>query len=334
MKPILSLLILITGFIFTGCEDKDEEGFSVEAAKDYFALTPGKYIVYKMDSLVFTQQGRAEERHAYQQKDLVSHQTTDAAGRPSYVVYRYLRDSAGTKPWTSLGTYLVTPTQTGVEVTDDNMRVIRLASPANEGNTWKGNSFLATEPYVSKFPNNFANDDNMNDWNFKITRTGEAVSVNGKTFNNVLTVLHVDEKGYPDTIMVENNKAQISSTVQGVWLVGNATDTIQLNAATPRSGAVRIDNRTNKPAKIGNLYTMPGTGRSFEYFNNNWRYAGNRDSVYYDPPFASKSYSLEKYAKGVGLIYQELILWEYQPNIGGTPFKVGFGIRRSILEHN
>ena len=50
--------------------------------------------------------------------------------------------------------------------------------------------------------------------------------------------------------------------------------------------------------------------------------------------FAARTYSLSQYAKNVGLIYQEHILWEYQPNPNGTPYKTGFGIKRSIIDHN
>lgn len=50
--------------------------------------------------------------------------------------------------------------------------------------------------------------------------------------------------------------------------------------------------------------------------------------------FGSRTYSLEQYAKNIGLVFQELILWEYQPNPNGTPFKVGFGVKRSMIDHN
>jgi hypothetical protein len=331
LPPLLMILFVL---VFAGCSDKKDQEFTVTQASSYFDLQPGKFIIYRVDSTVFTQQGRSEETHVYQEKDFINSQTTDGMGRPSYVVYRYLRDSSGTTPWSSAGTYLITPFNGVVEVNEDNMRVIKLVSPIKDGYNWKGNTFLATEPYYTKFPANFGNDDNMNDWNFTITKTGETVTVNGKTFSDVVTVNQVDEKNLPDTITVLNNKADIGATMQSIWLVGSATDTVRLNPALPRSGALSIYNRTSKPAKIGSFITEPGKGRSFEYFNGAWRYANNRDSVYNDPPFATKSFSEEKYAKGVGLIYQELILWEFQPNIGGTPFKVGFGIRRSILDHN
>jgi hypothetical protein len=335
MKSFLLLLSIFSSFIFfTGCSDKQDESFTVAPASSYFNLQAGKYIIYRVDSLAFTQQGRAEEIHVYQEKDLVNGTTTDAMGRPSYVVYRYIRDSAGLAGWNSLGTYLVTPANGNIEVYDDNMRVVKLAAPVKQGYSWKGNTFLATEPYYYRYPANFGNDDNMGDWDFVIARTGETININGKTYNDVVTVNQVDERNYPDTLLATNNQVQIGATMQSVWLIGNATDTVKINATTPRSGALTIYNHTSFPARIGALITPAGKGRSFEYFNSGWRYANNRDSIYDDPPFASKSYSVEKYAKGVGLVYQELTLWEYQPNIGSTPFKVGFGIKRTILDHN
>lgn len=37
------------------------------------------------------------------------------------------------------------------------------------------------------------------------------------------------------------------------------------------------------------------------------------------------------YAKSVGLVYQKFIMWEYQPT---SAAQIGFGIRRSIIDHN
>lgn len=49
---------------------------------------------------------------------------------------------------------------------------------------------------------------------------------------------------------------------------------------------------------------------------------------------ADRNYSVEKYAKGVGLIYREFLHWEYQgcacPEHGFT----GYGVKLSIIDHN
>ena len=44
--------------------------------------------------------------------------------------------------------------------------------------------------------------------------------------------------------------------------------------------------------------------------------------------YASLTRSVEKYAKNIGLVYREYVLWEYQPNTGGSgAYKNGFGIK-------
>ncbi len=55
-----------------------------------------------------------------------------------------------------------------------------------------------------------------------------------------------------------------------------------------------------------------------------------------DPPlpttsYSEKTYAVEKYAKGVGLIYREYLHWEYQ---GVNKSYKGFGIKLSIIDHN
>lgn len=50
---------------------------------------------------------------------------------------------------------------------------------------------------------------------------------------------------------------------------------------------------------------------------------------------AYKNYWTETYAKNVGLIYKEVVMWEYQPPNSGNPgFRSGFGVKLSIIDHN
>jgi hypothetical protein len=57
--------------------------------------------------------------------------------------------------------------------------------------------------------------------------------------------------------------------------------------------------------------------------------SGNDDVL-----LTGKTYSVEKYAKGIGLVYQELIMWEREPNGPSGAYKIGFGVKRTLLEHN
>ncbi|NML22809.1 hypothetical protein HHL16_18130 [Pseudoflavitalea sp. G-6-1-2] len=48
-----------------------------------------------------------------------------------------------------------------------------------------------------------------------------------------------------------------------------------------------------------------------------------------------RNYSSEIYAKGIGLVYKDFRMWEYQPKNGDKePYKTGFGIQLTAIDHN
>ena len=255
MRAIFSYLsaLVLLFTLLTSCKEKIEE-LQPDLPTNYLSLQPGKYITYRLDSTVFTQNGRTQEIHSYQEKVVVDNQITDNLGRSSYRVYRFLRDVAGQNPWTSSGSFFITPTQGEVEFIEDNLRIVRMIVPVKEEESWKGNRFLATDPYKTKYE--FSDDSHIHleDWDFTYEATGETITLNGKTINDVVTIQGPDES---------------------------------VNAAI----------------------TDPNS-------------------------FGSKTFYVEKYAKNLGLIYQELNLWEYQPNPGSSPFRVGFSVKRSMIDRN
>ena len=244
-------LLLLASFVFGSCK-KETETLQPEVPKDYLPTQPGKYITYRTDSTVYINFGAGSTVRSYQEKNLVDSLITDNLGRPSYRVFRFLRDTAGKTPWQPAGTYFITPTENTVEVVENNLRFLKLAAPVQEGTSWKGNRFLPDDPYGSAY--DFSNDDGMVDWDYAYTETGESATVGGKNYTNVATVVQVDES-------------------------------------------------TNAPVSNALLYGF-------------------------------KNFSSEKYAKGLGLIYQEYIMWEYQPPSSPRPGYRGFGVKRSIIDHN
>jgi hypothetical protein len=72
------------------------------------------------------------------------------------------------------------------------------------------------------------------------------------------------------------------------------------------------------------------------FFNTNFDPNTNGANVINPNSPAYASYLQDIYAKGIGLIYQRFIMWEYQPPNGAnqTGAKIGFGIKRSIIDHN
>jgi hypothetical protein len=238
--------------LFFSCNEKEE--FVTDNNTDYIKLTPGKYITYRLDSLVFTGFGRIIETHRYQVKDQIDALVTDNIGRPSYRVYRSIRDSLGLTPWQEAGTYLITALPDQIELLEDNLRFIKLHMPMKDGFSWKGNKYLSANPYNSKF--NFSNDDNMGDWDFYYDGQSSSFSYRGNNYSDVFSVEEVDEA-------------------------------FNVPIASPTS-------------------------------------------------YAAKSRSVEKYSKGIGLVYREYELWEYQPNTSGSggPYYTGFGIKKWMIAHN
>lgn len=237
--------------VLASCEKTDD--FQSEPLSDYIPLQVGKYITYRVDSTVFTSFGTVEEIHRYQVKHEIEAEVMDNLGRPSFRIYTYIRDSAGTLPWQANGSYFITPLNDQVEVIENNQRVLRLHLPIRNGYSWKGNRHLADQPYASLY--NFSNDDNMADWDFYFDGEKTDETIHGQSFNDVYTILQVDES-----------------------------------------------------------YNVPIV----------------------DPrAYAARTYSIEKYSKSTGLVYRNLVMWEYQPNPGGSSgYKVGFGIEMWMIEKN
>ncbi len=244
-KPFL--LAILLAFSLYSCTKKSEV-YTSDAVVDYMPLAVGKFIIYRLDSTVFTQFGRVTEIHKYQVKHQVDALITDNLGRPAYRIFRFIRDSAGTQPWQANGSYSVTILSDKAEVNDDNLRVIKLQLPFKDGYSWKGNHYLSSDPYGSMF--NFSNDDNMADWNFVYEG--------------------------PSSFSYSNN---------------NYTDVFSVE---------QMDESFNVPITIPTLY-------------------------------ASRTRLVDRYSKGIGLIFRQFIIWEYQPN---TTSITGFGITLWMTSHN
>lgn len=186
----LSLLAFTAAITLFSCNEKTEV-ITTEALSDYLPLTVGKYITYRIDSLVFTNFGRVTETHKYQVKHQVDAQIVDNMGRTSFRVYRFIRDSAGTQPWVPSGSYFITPLPDQVEVIEDNLRFIKLHLPMSDGFSWKGNRYLPTDAYSPLY--NFSNDDNLEDWDFYYDGEPGSFSYRGINYSNVYSIEETNE---------------------------------------------------------------------------------------------------------------------------------------------
>ncbi len=187
IKIKIIALAVSTFFIFS-CNEKDD--FTIETADTYMPLAVGKYITYRVDSMVFVNFGKDTEIRSYQIKHRVDAIITDAEGRPAYRIYRSLRDVAGLQPWQEVGSYTVTTLSDQIEVTENNLRFIKLHSPVRFGFSWKGNKYFPDNPYNAAY--NFSNDDNIEDWEYSYDELS-SFSYGGINYTDVQTVEQIDE---------------------------------------------------------------------------------------------------------------------------------------------
>lgn len=247
-----SLLIMLVSALFS-CTEKKEE-LSFDPIAPMIPLQSGKYITYRLDSLVVTAFNLGLETHSYQVKHVVDQKLTDNLGRESWRVYRYLNNAAGNGDWVPNGSYMITPTENQIEVVENNLRFIKLKAPLREGYTWDGNKFFPTDAY-EPFGYSFGNDNNIQNWDYTYSSLNTNITVNGQQYKDVTTV---DQQDYS--------------------------------------------------------FNLPVTANTI---------------------VATRNKSVEKYSKGIGLVYREYILWEYQGNPSGpAPAYTGFGITMWMIDHN
>jgi hypothetical protein len=235
------------------CNKTDD--LTSEPLSDYMPLQTGKFITYRLDSTVFVDFNTVAETHYYQEKHIIDIPVPDALGRPSFRVFRYIRDSAGSLPWSPAGSYFLTPTGKTIEKIENNLRFVKLSLPLKEEFSWNPNHFLPDNPLRALYSFQNDGDMEMDDWNAYYSSMGETDTLRGKIIHDVVTVNGVD----------------------------------------------RFE---NIPINV-NVY-------------------------------ASVDHQLDKYAKGIGLVYQEWAMWDFQPPHDNIPSaqKHGFIIKRTMIDHN
>jgi hypothetical protein len=177
------LILMTPVFLSMQFCKKQTDAFAITTnVNDYYPLETGKYIIYQMDSTVFTNFETTKEIHSYQVKDIIDAEMTDNLDRRSYRIRRMIRDSAGLTPWVDNAAFMVTPLENAIEVVENNLRFIKLVKPIREWYTWEGNSYINTT-------------DDLNDlayWYYTYANVGSAFDLDGLRIDNSITVNQED----------------------------------------------------------------------------------------------------------------------------------------------
>ena len=122
-----NFLFFIISFILIGsisCK-KTFDVIESENVSSYVPLALGKYIMYQLDSTVYTNLGASKEVHSYVIKDTIQSITTDNIGRKAFSIIRLMRNKVDTNNWIHVDAYLAIADSTSLEWIESNKRFIK-----------------------------------------------------------------------------------------------------------------------------------------------------------------------------------------------------------------
>ena len=193
MKLNYSLLsgFLILIILFGACHKSPS--LSTEPLSDFTFSHSGQYIIYRLDSTVFINYGTQKTVNSYLLKDVADTIITDNLGRKGWRVFRYITDTAMQTGWQSQETYFVTTSQSTMEVDENNLRFIKLATPVSYGFSWLGNTYLPYNPLQDSYQYNTADNLDWSGWNYTYQNINDTLSYNGTVYDSTVTVLQVND---------------------------------------------------------------------------------------------------------------------------------------------
>lgn len=152
-----------------GCEQQTAE--PVEMGYFFYPDTPGHWVVYDVDSVVYDDFTGEMYTYQYQVKELVESTFTDGEGKPGLRLERYWRHDQADS-WVVSNIWQARRLTTRLEKTEENISYIKLTFPVKKNATWDGNAYNSSEPLTYRF-----------------TEVYNPLQLNGFSFDTTATVL-------------------------------------------------------------------------------------------------------------------------------------------------
>lgn len=190
MNQKAACLFIFLSLLFSACIKETgaiaDGEFQTQRLTELMPLQPGKYITYRLDSLIFTNLGTRSEIRRYAVRYQVDSLIKDNQGVAGYRLFRWLNDSMASGPWQPAGTLFVTPYADRIEMVEDNLRSIALINPVRDDYSWMGNRYMPEDPYGLGFTN-------MSQWEFYYGPE-QTATIGGRQIEGVREVIQSDKK--------------------------------------------------------------------------------------------------------------------------------------------
>lgn len=185
---VVLVFFLGLGVFMSSCGREIEDYPAVDYA--YFPLETGKYVIYQVDSISYDEFNCSVDSVRVQLRELITAKDTDGEGNTYYRTERYYRKT-DSDPWQFKNVWVSQIVDFQAHRVEDNQRYIKLAFPVVDQKKWDGIIYVRRDTLVAVKGGAI---DFYKDWDeFKYTSVGAQEIINGKTYDEVLTVEQVDK---------------------------------------------------------------------------------------------------------------------------------------------
>lgn len=209
----ISLLTLFLIAIFSSCK-KDEIFPAPALGQDYFPVTIGSSIIYKVDSITwndFYTPVRVDSFSFFIKFEIDS-SFIDNQGRESFYWRKYYRTDSTS--WQLVKNYSLTKTETRVESFEENIRYIKLTFPVSNTATWNMNALntlSSTSSYYDEYDMPYQNGSFSSDSTLVIINRNQE-SLIGKDYHKEIYAKHIG--------LVNRQEISVEKETSGKWKKG------------------------------------------------------------------------------------------------------------------
>ncbi len=165
---------------------------------DYFPKTSGKYVVYDVDSTLYTEIPKDTLVYKYRIKEKIADTYTDNEGKPAIRLERYIKKYDAKKsydsiPWQMKEVWMINADNMKVQIQESNIRYTKLIFPIEENASWNGNA-----------------NNTLGETSYSYSYIDRKETINGTTLPKVL---RVDQKNRRTLISYQNSFEKYAKNV-------------------------------------------------------------------------------------------------------------------------
>lgn len=199
-KSIFFMLLkcTLTALFITGifaCNKSSIQPIAID--NSYFPLTTGKYIVYDVDSIIFSNFFDTTDTVHFQLMEQVDSPFLDAANETAYKIIRSRRNLPGDS-WKLIDVWSAKLTVNEAQKVEENLRFVKMNFPVLLYKSWKGNGLINTDsPFVY-----------LSDWDYQYTAVDQPLQVDTTIFDSVVTIVQHSDINAIQTVFYQEKYAK------------------------------------------------------------------------------------------------------------------------------